>query len=294
MPTPLSRLIQNAGADPLRPYAAVEELDSGGLQALAASPLGCHAMLLLHNHRCRNRRHGLTESDFSAATVLFRLPGQAFSMDEDEACGYDSAQLLCLGGGQCARHAIRFGEHTYFRYSDSESLHISDTEHSALRGILGCMATEQRHDADESSEAIMAHLAEAALSLCQRLYARQFLLRSDSSRKTIESLHRLIDSHYAQARPLVRPTEPPSLRQLAGSLAMSEQYLDDLCRHETGLGVADHIKLRRVELARQCLAEGALTPAAIARKLGFCSAACLDSIIGKTCGPLAAASCKPC
>lgn len=277
------------GTGPLRPYASVEEIASADLPRLAAAPTACHAMLLLHSRHCRNSRHGLTKSDFSAATALFRKPRQAFVIDEEEAAGHDSAVLLCFNREQCRSHALRFDEYTYFNYADNEALHISETEYAALREVIGCIGKEQRHDTDSHSEAVMSHLAAAAFDLCLRFYGRQFILRSDSSRKTVEALHKLIDGHYEAARPLSRPTEPPQTAWLAKSLGLSEQYLDDLCRHESGLGVADHVKLRRVEMAREYLANTSLPPSVIARKLGFCSTCCLNSILEKTFGACATA-----
>lgn len=281
-----SRFLSNAGIDALRPYAAVETLSADDLTMLASTPLDCHSMLMMHNLCCCNHRHGLTKSDFSAATVLFCLPRHAFCIDKKEVANYDNIQLLCFNSELCRQQADLLDNFTFFRYDDKEALHISESEHSSLQKILSCIEKEQQHDIDDHSEAIMTHLVAVAFNFCLRLYGRQFILRSDINSKAIEALHALIDSHYASSRPLAHPTPPPSTEQLAGSLKMSAQYLEDLCRHESGLSVEQHIKLRRVEMAQNLLATTSLSASAIARKCGFSSVCCLNSILEKTIGAI--------
>lgn len=283
----IARFLSNAGIDPLRPYAAVETLSADDLKHLAQQPLDCHSVLIVHNRCCCNHRHGLTKSDFSAATVLFCLPQKTFLIDEKEVCSYNNITLLCFNREQCCNHTVALSPYTYFNYNDNEALHISETEYDALQRLLCCIAKEQQHDVDNNSEAIMCHLIGAAFNLCLRMYNRQFILRSDINSKAIEALHKLIDSHYVDAHPLSHPTPPPSTEWLAGELGLSVQYLEDLCQHETGLSVEQHVKIERVEMAQKYLADTTLSPTVIARKFGFCSTSCLNSILEKTLGACA-------
>ena len=71
---------------------------------------------------------------------------------------------------------------------------------------------------------------------------------------------------------------------MAAGLDLSEAYMTDLLRFETGMTPAEYVSLRRLDLARRLLLDPEATPATVARRLGYASTQRFSALFKKLTG----------
>jgi len=270
--------------DPLRPFATVDALSAADVEGLSAATLHRYAVLVISHHCCHEHLYGRTCDDFAAATAFFVKPEGSFPRVSCDVLQHSKAYLLCFNPLLCQDDDLIAKKYSFFDYNANEALHLSDGEFDQLRVLLNGITSEQHHDIDKDSSDIMAHHVMLVLDYCRRFYTRQFIVRADSNRLAIDALHAIIKAHYSDCRCCSCPTTPPKTPDVARQMKMSEQYLEDLVKHETGLTVAQHVNLQRFDMARDMLQHTDMSTAVIAHRLGFKSSKCLDGIFQKTMG----------
>jgi AraC family transcriptional activator of pobA len=217
---------------------------------------------LKRGDECRMAFGGRIE-DGRSGTLLFLAPGQSFTptAPNGTAAHDDPGWTVIFDPALMTRPP----EHSFFRYSDQEALHLDEGEQQTLTALVRQLDQEALRAPDGfSSEVLCAHV-ELLLSYCGRFYARQFQTRAVAGESVQARLRRCLDEWLASARDRGLPT----VADCARALHYSADYLSDLLRAETGESAREHIHRALIEAAKHRLATTTENVSEIAYALGF-------------------------
>lgn len=228
---------------------------------------------------CCGRRY----DDFGCATMVFLMPGEIFRMGEAHTLP-DKGRLLAFHPDLLFRTTLRshIGGYTFFRYRKQEALHLSQRETATVACCLKNIDEELHHPIDAHTGTILSRHIELLLDYCSRFYERQFITRENKNHDLMNRLRSFVDR--ALATGLLHEDAPAPTATMAAALDLSEAYMADLLRFETGMTPAEYVSLRRLDLARRLLLEPGATPAAVARRLGFASTQRFSALFKKLTG----------
>lgn len=268
----------------LLPYAATAEMSMGDISCMQGTRMDCHALLLLRRCCCCNMDFGRTKDDFAATSVVFLPYGRTVDLGKYSAKGYSSAHIASFTPLLCREQHIGLADYPFLHYNANEALHLSKCETDQLLAMLDHIRQETTWPADEYTAAILAKLVALTLDLCLRFYARQNITRATYNHNIINKVYAAIDNHLALMQSCAHACTAPTAQSIAALLGHSTDYLEQTCKAETGMTVAEIAKLRKVEKAKEMLLGTSLPVATVASKLGFCSVDCLRQIFEKTMG----------
>ena len=133
--------------------------------------------LFLKQTRGGDIRYGRQTYDYQEGTVTSFAPGQVVEVqleDQPQAQGLLFHPDLIRGTalGREIRH------YSFFSYSSSEALHLSDTEKGIFTDCLNKIRMEVERPADRNSKRLIVRNIELLLDYCLRFYERQFNTRT--------------------------------------------------------------------------------------------------------------------
>ena len=212
--------------------------------------------------------YGRTKYDFSNGTLIFMAPRQV--MQWDKSVVYDQKGFSInfhedfIKGTELAYQIKKYG---FFSYTANEALHLSPKEEKRLESIVENIEIEYQNNQDEfSKEIIISHLS-TLLKYANRFYERQFLNRKELSnnllRQFIEQLSKYFDSGQLQESGI------PKIEEIADRMSMSQRYLSDTLKKETGKTTTEHLQLYLIDEAKHILMNQNKTVSEVAYELGF-------------------------
>ncbi len=270
------------GCKTLHPQASLINLENPLLEEDAVK-FEFYAILLIEDCPdgccCCGRKY----YDYSNATMVFLTPGEIFRMSEDNTLpgkGY----LLAFHSDLLFRTSLRnhINNYTFFHYRKEEALHLSQRETEKVTCCLANIEDELHHPIDSHSSIILSRHIELLLDYCTRYYERQFITRETKNKAILEKMERLLDEYIASGK--LRSSKLPASKYLAEELHLSAAYFDDLLKFEIGKTLEEYFQFKRLDAARKMLLKCDVTPATVARRLGYPSVQHFSFIFKKITG----------
>ncbi len=211
--------------------------------------------------------YGRTKYDCTNGTLLFTAPNQKMTFKglvfSSEA--YHIAFHKDYLNGNPLFNKIK--KYNFFNYSVNEALHLSPKEEAVLKHIIKNIENEYHNNQDEFSKEIILSNLETLLKYADRFYKRQFLNRKEIN-KALFTRFRDILNHYFDTNEL-EENGIPKVEWIANQLGVSQRYMSDTIKTETGKTAIDQINLYLIDEAKNLLLEPNASISDTAYKLGF-------------------------
>lgn len=212
--------------------------------------------------------YGRTKYDFTNGALFFIAPRQVLQWDDNavfEQKGFSiNFHEDFLKGTELAHQIRKYG---FFSYSANEALHLSPKEERQIESIVENIEIEYHNNQDEfSKEIIISHLS-TLLTYANRFYERQFLHRKELSTDLLEQFNQQLDEYFESGK--LQERGIPSIEQIADKMSVSQRYLSDTLKKETGKTTTEHLQLYLVDEAKNILLDPNRSISEVAYELGF-------------------------
>lgn len=210
--------------------------------------------------------YGRTKYDFSNGAMVFMAPRQIiewYDATEVEQKGFIITFHEDFIRGTALSKSIK--NYGFFSYATHEALHLSPKEELAILSTFETIQTEYHNTQDQFSKGIIISQLETLLKFSDRFYNRQFL-----NRKEVSSI--LLDKFDTELRKFYNDNlleGIPNIKKIAQKLSISQRYLSDTLKKETGKSAKEHINLFIIEKAKDKLLGSSESVSEIAYGLGF-------------------------
>ena len=215
-----------------------------------------------------NLNYGRTKYDFTNGVLIFLAPRQVLQWDSSvvfEQKGFSiNFQEDFLKGTELAQQIKKYG---FFSYSVNEALHLSPKEERLIESIVENIEIEYQNNQDEFSKDIIISQLSTLLKYANRFYERQFLHRKELSNDLLEQFNRQLDNYFESGQ--LQEKGIPSIEQIADKMSVSQRYLSDTLKKETGKTSTEHLQLYLIDEAKNILLKPNKSIAAVAYELGF-------------------------
>jgi AraC-like DNA-binding protein len=149
----------------------------------------------------------------------------------------------------------RMSDYTYFSYSVSEALLMTDDQRLSLVSLLEQIRQELSRKEDAHTLRIVTSLIEQVLELVARYYSQQLSTAATSvNSDLLPRFEHLLRQYYDNN--LQRKYGLPTVKYCAQQLFLSPNYFGDLIRELTGDSAPSHIRRFIMQRAQQLLAGG--------------------------------------
>lgn len=215
--------------------------------------------------------YGRQYYDFEEGTMMFMSPNQVFSVrdyDQDDKTNYQGWGLyfhpdLLVGSSLYSK----INDFTFFSYSVSEALHVSEDEKQTLSTLVKSIEKECQTNIDKYSKDLIVTAIEQVLNYSQRFYGRQFITRQKLNTDLVSKFEQLLKQYFQSAAIIEKGL--PGVDYFAEKLNLSSGYLGDLLKKQTGRTTKDYIQTEVLEQAKHRLLNSNQTVNEIAYSLGF-------------------------
>ena len=227
----------------------------------------CYSISLKKNVE-GNLNYGRTKYDFANGALIFISPRQVLQWDNSlvfEQKGFSiNFHEDFLKGTELAQQIKKY---SFFSYSINEALHLSPKEEKQIENIVENIEIEYQNNQDSfSREIIISHL-HTLLKYANRFYERQFLNRKDISNILLERFNQYLTEYFESG--LLQEEGIPSIEQIANKLSISQRYLSDTLKKETGKTSTEHLHLHLIDKAKNVLLQPYKSISEVAYALGF-------------------------
>jgi AraC family transcriptional regulator, transcriptional activator of pobA len=252
----------------LHPLVSVIDFSKAAPRKLRRSYFGFYAVLL-KDVKCGDLRYGKNLYDYQEGTLVFIAPGQMAGIETSEEFyqpkGYGVVfHPDLIRGTSLGRH---IEDYTFFDYSVSEALHVSERERSLLLDCFTKIKFELEHAVDKHSKTLIATNIELLLNYCVRFYDRQFIIRDNANKGILERFETLLKEFFSSDK--TQTIGLPSVAYCAGVLNLSANYFGDLIKKETGKSAHEFIQLKLIDVAKERINDTNKSVSEIAYGLGF-------------------------
>ena len=205
---------------------------------------GFYALFLKGAKNC-DIKYGRQHYDYQEGTIVCFAPGQTTGVEmlndvvQQEVYGVLFHPDLIRGTSL----GKTIKDYTFFSYSVSEALHLSDQEKET---VMDCLKK---------------------INYCMRFYERQFITRSGANKDSLTKFEQLLDEYFRSNLPVQDGL--PSVKYFADKIYLSPNYFGDMIKKETGMTPQEHIQMKVIELAKEHIVETDETISEIAYTLGF-------------------------
>ena len=117
-----------------------------------------------------------------------------------------------------------------------------------------------------SADIILSHLS-TLLKYIQRFYERQFTHRSEFSNDLLDRFNGQMEDYLGSGA--LEESGIPNIEQIAEKLQVSQRYLSDTLKKETGKTTTEHLHLYLIDEAKNILLKPHKTISEVAYELGF-------------------------
>lgn len=215
-----------------------------------------------------NLNYGRTKYDFTNGALIFIAPRQVLQWDNSvvfEQRGFSiNFHEDFLKGTELARQIKKYG---FFSYSANEALHLSPREEKQIESIVENIEIEYRNNQDEFSKDIIISQLSTLLKYANRFYERQFLNRKELSNDLLAQFNQQLEEYFETGQ--LQEKGVPSIEQLAEKMLVSQRYLSDTLKKETGKTTTEHIQLFLIDEAKNILLQPNKSISEVAYELGF-------------------------
>jgi len=212
--------------------------------------------------------YGRTQYDFTNGALIFLAPRQVLQWDKSVV--YDQKGFSInfhedfIKGTELAHQIKKYG---FFSYSANEALHLSPKEEKQLESIVEGIELEYQSNQDAFSKDIIISQLSTLLKYANRFYERQFLNRQALSTNLLEQFNDQLRAYFDSGK--LQEIGIPSIEQIAEQLSVSQRYLSDTLKKETGNTSTEHLQLYLINEAKNILLDPSKTVAEVAYTLGF-------------------------
>lgn len=212
--------------------------------------------------------YGRTKYDFTNGALFFIAPRQVLQWEDTgvfEQKGFSiNFHEDFLKGTELAQDIKKYG---FFSYSANEALHLSPKEEKQIELIIQNIELEYQNNQDSfSKDIIISHLS-TLLKYAQRFYERQFINRTELSNDLLETFNQQLEKYFDSGQ--LKENGIPSIEQIADQLSVSQRYLSDTLKKETGKTSTEHLQLYLIDEAKNILLDPQKTVSEVAYQLGF-------------------------
>ena len=212
--------------------------------------------------------YGRTKYDFANGVLIFIAPRQVLQWDANvvfEQKGFSiNFHEDFLKGTELAKQIKKYG---FFSYSTNEALHLSPKEEKQIDTIVENIEIEYQNNQDEfSKEIIISHLS-TLLKYANRFYERQFLNRKELSNDLLKKFNEQLVNYFESGQ--LQEKGIPNINQIAEKMSVSQRYLSDTLKKETGKTSTEHLQLFLIDEAKNFLLNPNKSVSEVAYELGF-------------------------
>lgn len=212
--------------------------------------------------------YGRTKYDFTNGALIFIAPRQVLQWDDSvvfEQKGFSiNFHEDFLKGTELVHQIKKYG---FFSYSANEALHLSPKEEKQIESIVENIDMEYQNNQDEFSKDIIISQLSTLLKYANRFYERQFLNRKELSNSLLEQFNQQLTTYFESGQ--LQEKGIPSIEQIADKLSVSQRYLSDTLKKETGKTSTEHLQLYLIDEAKNILLKPNKTISEVAYELGF-------------------------
>lgn len=185
--------------------------------------------------------------------MVFERKGFSISFHED-----------FLKGTELAYQIKKYG---FFSYTTNEALHLSPKEEEQLESIVENITVEYQNNQDEYSKDIIISQLATLLRYANRFYERQFINRKEISNNLLQQFNQHLNEYFESEQ--LKENGIPSIEQIADKMSVSQRYLSDTLKKETGKTSTEHLQLHLINEAKNILLIPHKTVSEVAYELGF-------------------------
>ena len=212
--------------------------------------------------------YGRTKYDFTNGALIFIAPRQVLQWDNSivfEQKGFAiNFHEDFLKGTELANKINKYG---FFSYSTNEALHLSPKEERQIESIVENIEIEYQNNQDEFSKEIIISQLDTLLKYANRFYERQFINRKELSNDLLEKFNRYLSTYFESGQLQEKGT--PSIEQVANEMGVSQRYLSDTLKKDTGKTTTEHLQLHLINEAKNILLHPQKSISDVAYELGF-------------------------
>lgn len=158
-------------------------------------------------------------------------------------------------------------------------MHLSPKEERQIETIVNNIEVEYQNNQDEFSKDIIISQLDTLLKYAKRFYERQFLNRKELSNNLLEQFNHYLDSYFESGK--LQENGIPNIEQVANELSVSQRYLSDTLKKETGKTTTEHLHLYLINEAKNILLQPNKTVSEVTYELGFEYPACFSRLFKK-------------
>lgn len=227
--------------------------------------------IMLKKGNCGKINYGRNSYDYEQGTLVFTAPDQVLEFEEDD--DYDAVNqegwLLFFHPDLIRKSDLgaKINSYTFFNYEVNEALHLSNEERQTIEELVDKIVREYGQNLDKHSQHLINSNMELILDYCLRFYDRQFYTRTNLNVDVISKFERVLKAYYETSK--VHDIGLPTVSYCAKELHLSNSYLSDLLKKETGKTAQEHIHLFIIEKAKISLLNSTDPVSQIGYTLGF-------------------------
>lgn len=215
-----------------------------------------------------NLNYGRTKYDFTNGVLIFIAPRQVLQWDSSVVFDQKGFSINFhedfLKGTELTKQIKKYG---FFSYSVNEALHLSPKEEKQIASIVENIEIEYQNNQDAFSKEIIISQLDTLLKYANRFYERQFLNRKEISNSLLEQFNQNLTEYFESG--LLQEKGIPSIEEIANSMLVSQRYLSDTLKKETGKTTTEHLHLHLIEEAKNILLQPNKSISEVAYELGF-------------------------
>ena len=212
--------------------------------------------------------YGRTKYDFTNGAMFFISPRQVMQWDNSVVFKQKGFSINFhedfVKGTELAQQIKKYG---FFSYSANEALHLSPSEEKQMESIVENMEIEYHNNQDKFSKDIIISHLNTLLTYSNRFYERQFINRKDLSNDLLEQFNQQLKEYFESGK--LEENGIPNIKLLANKMSVSQRYLSDTLKKETGKTTTEHIQLYLIDEAKNILLKPNKTISEVAYELGF-------------------------
>lgn len=212
--------------------------------------------------------YGRNQYDFEEGVMIFTAPQQVMSLTKEQKKGEVAGWMLLFHPDLIRKSPLAESIHKYsfFTYEVHEALHLSESEKSKLTHCVKQIEEEYKQRIDSHSQRVIISNVELLLNYCLRYYERQFNVRTNLNKDLVSQFERLLRAYFESEDIL---NGLPSINYFAKKLHLSQNYLSDVLKKESGRSAKDYINDFVIEKAKSVLLNSSDSISGIAYALGF-------------------------
>ena len=211
--------------------------------------------------------YGRTKYDCTNGTLLFAAPDQTMIFKGIVF----SSEAFHIAFHKDYLHGSplfdKIKKYNFFNYSVNEALHLSPKEEELLKSIFNNIETEYHNNQDEFTRELILSQLDTLLRYADRFYKRQFINRKELNTDLSEKFNSILVDYFESN--MLELNGIPSIEWIANKLSVTQRYLSDALKVETGRSALDHINLFLIDEAKNILLQPNVSISETAYKLGF-------------------------